>query len=469
MRGYAGALGQIGDPGAVPLLKETLAARPQQAKAATRIYLVAEAAARALRSLGLKVEGDRIKGGYRVVQSAEETRCGGVKEGRVAPPAAAATEPKQRDDKAAQRIAQPIELWVVKKYGCGGNPRTWQAVQTDAKRKYPITLLWPLIQEASRYVVQVKGVRGCRPGVSYETQTNFLRLDRTDIAPGRYQWSVSVYGDHGEFLDGVETIDPVEIFAIEDPEPVKPNGRTVLIDLNHSAGHVRGWGFYNHSQYMTKELLEQAGFAVEVNTRDLLTAETLRSVDLLICHYYWTGWPGFRAYLPSELAAVREFVLDGGSLLVVGCDRQDGGGEMVEAANELVNEFGFSFELAEGAEQHRWAEIPAAQNIISFDARVQMQLPVRVRGEDAMTLVEFGGEPIVMASPCGKGKVIAAGVGMSFLDCYLGDFERREPLHLVMFYDFIKHLTGVDWRRTAKREFIDAVLSRTRSADTRRL
>jgi hypothetical protein len=469
MHSYAGALGQIGDPRAVPLLRETLAAGPQQTKVGTPIYLVAEAAADALRSLGVEVEGDRIKGGYRVVESVQETRCGGVQDGRVAPPATAAIGPKRRDYKAAQRIAQPIELWAVKIYGCGGNPRTWQAVQTDAKRQYPITLLWPLIQEASRYVVQVKGVRGCRPTVSYETQTNFLRLDRTDIAPGRYQWSVSVYGDHGEFLDEVETIDPVEIFAIEDPDPVRPNGRKVLIDLNHSAGHVRGWGFYNHSQYMTKELLEQAGFAVKVNTRDLLTAEKLRSVDLLICHYYWTGWPGFRPYLPSELVAVRDFVADGGSLLVVGCDRQDGGGEMVEAANGLVNEFGFSFELAERAEQHGWAEIPADQNIICFDARVQMQLPVRVRGEDATTLVEFGGSPIVMASPCGEGKVIAAGVGMSFLDCYLGDFERREPLHLLMFCDFIKHLTGVDWRQTAKREFVDAVLSRTRLAGTGRL
>lgn len=400
--------------------------------------------------------------------AANPVRAEVTQEKRVAAPAAAATGPKRRDYKAAQRIAQPIGLWAVKKYGCGGNPRTWQAVQTDAKQRYPMTLLWPLIQGASRYVVQVKGVRGCRPPVSYETQTNFLRLGRTDIAPGRYQWSVSVYGDHGEFLDEVETIDPVEIFAIEDPEPVKPSGRKVLIDLNHSAGHVRGWGFYNHSQYMTKELLEQAGFAVQVNARGLLTAETLRSVDLLICHYYWTGWPGFRPYLPSELTAVREFVADDGSLLVVGCDRRDGGGEMVEAANELVNEFGLSFELAEGAEQDKWAEIPAGRNIISFDGGVQMQLPVRVRGEDAITLVEFGGVPIVMASPCGQGKVIAAGVGMSFLDCYLGDFEHREPLHLVMFYDFIRHLTGVDWRQAAKREFIDAVMSRTRLAGTRR-
>jgi hypothetical protein len=312
------------------------------------------------------------------------------------------------------------------------------------KRQYPILLTWPLIQKAEKYVVQIKGLRGSRPTTSFECAANSLSLKQADIAPGRYQWSVSVYDRQGSFMGDIETIDPVEIFAIEDPKRVAANGKTALIDLSHSAGHTRGWGYYNHAQYMTRELLENAGFEVQVNERDLLSRERLADVDLVICNYYWTGWPGFRSYAKSELSALREFVDNGGSLLVVGCDRHDGG-KMSEAANELVEEFGFMFELAGIPEQSGLAEPAANQSVLSFKKPVQVQLAVGVRGRDARTLLRFDGLPIARARQFGRGRVIVAGVGMSFLDCYLADFQRRELLHSTMFYDFIRYLTGIYW------------------------
>ena len=365
-----------------------------------------------------------------------------------------------RDYEAARNIPQPIEVWKVKKYGCGGNPRTWKKLQTDRKRQYPILLTWPLIQDAGKYVVQITGVRGSQPARSFESVTNSLHLEKENIVPGRYQWSVSVYDKYGKFMGDIETIDPVEIFAIEDPEPVAANGKKVMIDLNHSTGHIKGWGRYNHSQYMTKELLENAGFEVEVNKRDLLTVDRLKSVDLLICHYYWAGWPSFRPYLKSELSAMREYVEEGGSLLVVGCDRKDGGGKMSKAGNELVKEFGLLLKLDKISERAGKAEVAADQNIISFGKPVQMQLPVGVRGQDAVTLLLVDGQSITKAKQFGKGKVIVAGVGMSFLDSYLGDFEHREPLHVIMFYDFIRYLTDIDWKKNCKQEFIETILSR---------
>jgi hypothetical protein len=446
MRMYAGALGRIGDNHAIPVLKRALKAGPQKTKASTAVYMVAEAAAKALRSLGVEVTGDRRKGKYEVVEvapPAEVEEIGGIQELAVKQ----GSVRQGRDYEAARNIPQPIELWKVKEYGCGGNPRTQQKLRTDVKRQYPILLTWPLIQEAGKYVVQIRGVRGSRPAISFESVTNRLRLEEADIVPGRYLWSVSVYDKHGSFMGDVETINPVEVFAIADPKPVAANGRKVLIDLNHSAGHLRGWGYYNHAQYMTKELLENAGFEVEVNKRDLLTTDSLKSVDLLLCHYYWTGWPGFRSYVKSELSAVREFVENGGSLLVVGCDRKDRGGKMSEAGNELIREFGLMFELDEISKQVGLAKPAPDQNVISFDKPVKVQLPVSVQGEDAITPLWFDGLPLVKAKQFGRGKIIVAGVGMSFLDCYLGDFEHREPLHLIMFYDFIRYLAGIDWVR----------------------
>jgi hypothetical protein len=373
--------------------------------------------------------------------------------------------PQVRDYKAARNIPQPIEIWKAKEYGYGGSSRTQQNLYTDIKRQYPIQLTWPLIQQAGKYVIKIKGVRGSRPVKSFESITNNLRLDKADVVPGRYQWSVSVYDKLGHFMGDIETIDPIEIFAIEETESIAANGKKVLLDLNHSAGHVRGWGHYNHGQYMTKELLEKSGFKVQVNERDLLTAESLQSVDLLICHYYWAGWPGFRAYLKSELSAVRQFIENGGSLLVIGCDRKDGGGKMSEAANELIKEFDLMFDLVDISRQHGLAKTASKQNIISisFKKPIPIQLPVGAHGKDAVTLLQFDDIPIVKAKQFGNGKVIVAGVGMSFLDCYLGDFEHREPLHLLMFYDFIKYLTGIEWQKSCEQKFVEMVMSRCQS------
>lgn len=467
MRVYAGALGQIGDLRAVPLLKKMLHAGPQMTKASTRQYHVAETAAMALRSLGLKVTGDMEKGEYRVVETALQVEAQKPQTAEVLDSDDFESEsvPLRKDYAAAVNTPQPIELWKAKQYGCGGNPRTEQKLRTDTKKQYPVLLTWPLIRGASKYVVQTRGIRGSRPSASFESATNNLQLRKSDIGHGRYQWTVSAYDSRGRFMGDIETIDPAEVFAIGDPEPVRANGTKVLIDLNHSAGHVRGWGYYNHAQYMTKELLENAGFEVEVNERDLLTPETLKDVDLLICNYYWTGWPGFRSYLKSEISAVRDFVDGGGSLLLVGCDRSDGGNDMSAAGNELAAGFGLKFSLDEITGQDGTALPDTDQDIISFRKPVQVQLPVAVQGKTAITLLRFGGVSIAKADRFGDGKVIVAGTGMSFLDCYLGDFQRAQPLHVIMFYDMIRYLTGVDWRRSCKQEFVDKVLFR-RSQDT---
>ena len=119
-----------------------------------------------------------------------------------------------------------------------------------------------------------------------------------------------------------------------------------------------------------------------------------------------------------------------------------------------------AFELDGISEEYGLAKIAANQSIISFEKPIQVQLPLSVQDANATAILQFDDLPIVKAKQIGKGKVIVAGVGMSFLDCYLGDFESREPLHLIMFYDFIKYLTNIDWKKHCKQEFINTVLSR---------
>jgi HEAT repeat protein len=73
MRGYAGALGRIGDTRAIAVLKKALNAGPQTTKAGKK-YLIAEEATQALRSLGqvaAKVTGHVVSPGGRRLAGAE--------------------------------------------------------------------------------------------------------------------------------------------------------------------------------------------------------------------------------------------------------------------------------------------------------------------------------------------------------------------------------------------------------------
>lgn len=70
---YIGALKELGDAKAVPVLKRGLeaGAHPQRTKGGAK-YLLADAAAEALRSFGFQVEGDIDDGGYRIVAKPDE-------------------------------------------------------------------------------------------------------------------------------------------------------------------------------------------------------------------------------------------------------------------------------------------------------------------------------------------------------------------------------------------------------------
>jgi len=70
---YIGALKGLGDPKAISPLKRLLGAgaHPQRTKVGAK-YLLADAAAEALRSFGFQVEGDIDEGGYRIVAEPDE-------------------------------------------------------------------------------------------------------------------------------------------------------------------------------------------------------------------------------------------------------------------------------------------------------------------------------------------------------------------------------------------------------------
>lgn len=352
-------------------------------------------------------------------------------------------KPLSKYDEAKIR-EQPFAQWELKGDPGQGTPRTWEVLMTDSARSYPVWLTWPKIQGAGKYIIHVEGVKQSQPAKTFQSRKNVLKIGREDLPPGRYEWTVTVQDKAGKTLGRVETIDPVSVFAIADPAPPRRNGQKVLLDLAHSQSIIHGWGRFNEAQSMMKELLEQAGFEVLANEREALTPDRLRSANLLIENFFWRGRAPFRPYDKSELNAVREFVSRGGSLLLVACDRRDTDGHMISFGNPLAQEFGFKLEYGPIDSVDNWAKLVAGQKIISLTRPLPTRGAVAVTGADGVSLMEVKGASIGRAKSFGKGKVIVAGVGTSFIDAGLGSLDESGGIQPTLFFDFVRYLTGIE-------------------------
>ncbi|UCG46173.1 MAG: hypothetical protein JSU94_11785 [Phycisphaerales bacterium] len=387
--------------------------------------------------------------GFVVVAAPSSERCGSSVDANTI---------KKKDYEAARATPQPIDLWKIEGDRFRANKRTSAELRKMKTYGYPIELVCPMIQGAAKYVVEIKGVRGCGEMLTVEGEGNCFVFDEKALPPGRYQWAAAAYTKEGQCLGDVEVIEPVMVFRVTGSEPPVRTGKQALLDLRHSNGFIRGWGYYTYGQYMMKDLLERAGFEVYVNERDMLTAQMLKGIDLMIVNYYWTGWTDFRSYAESELSAIADFVSGGGSLLVAGCDKP-GGGKMIQAGNRLVEQFGLRFMLLDSAKYPVKVENVDDLGVIAFDNPLLLQLPVAVEGR-GYPLLAFEDTPVAAAVQYGNGRIIVAGVGMSFLDCYLGDCQSREPFHMLLFYDFIRYLTGVDWTMHCEEQSVRQVVQR---------
>ncbi|MEI6500347.1 MAG: hypothetical protein WCP21_04890, partial [Armatimonadota bacterium] len=224
--------------------------------------------------------------------------------------------------------ARPISLCLAKPLTCVLSPQLKEAFKHDRKHTYPITLTWPLIQGASRYVAELTPLWSRTPVVTLESASYCRTVNERELPPGAYEWTVAVYDSRGQCLGSIEPSDPLRVFAVQDSRPIRSNGKAALLDLRASKGTIDAWGSCNHAQYMIVELLQQAGFAVDVNPNQPLSSATLAHTDLLICSYHWVR-PRFNPFSPEEIAAIRDFVQAGGGLLLTA----SGGGNMASYAD----------------------------------------------------------------------------------------------------------------------------------------
>jgi beta-lactamase regulating signal transducer with metallopeptidase domain len=388
-------------------------------------------------------------------QAASRTR--GAVPGQAVSPDASATQSVARKPLAAPQMLTPARAAAGGDQGGAVGGRN----HGEGKLTAPVSMRWSEVDGADHYVVSVTSLWGPPRTRSVEAKHDPVQLGEGDLKPGGYVWEVKAYDAAGKSLGPVRQTEPDTSFAVADPQAPPHNGKTVLIDLRHCAGSVEWWGRDNHAQYMTKELLEQAGFQVTVNDEDLLIGERLRGTNLVICNYYWAGWPHFEPYVDSELRGIKDYIEHGGCLLVVGCDRKDEtqGGQMAPAANPLLAQFGCAFDLTGTPDGQVQSAVPvSSQSVVPQAPPLPLQLPLVVRGDHAQTILATGDLSFVKAERVGQGKVVVAGVGMAFLDCYLRASTSRDSRYVRLFYDVIRYLTDVDCEQSSRPEFVHGLL-----------
>ncbi|MHC4691822.1 MAG: NosD domain-containing protein [Planctomycetota bacterium] len=209
-----------------------------------------------------------------------------------------------------------------------------------------------------------------------------------------------------------------------------PVSMKILLDasLKESSIFDRGpFGSTNYGQYEVALALADAGYIVHTNDRQQSKPGSIKALTLTpdVVSLYGViilnGLYGYREEprIPREVIKILvEYVEAGGNLLVVGSGKRLGSGKTAKYYNPLLQPFGMSF--VEGVDLPRKIAVasdhPAVNGLVGFEH--SCGVPVTVENGDILGYVEE--QPMMALVHYGKGKVIAAGLGMGFVGSSIG-------------------------------------------------
>lgn len=314
--------------------------------------------------------------------------------------------------------------------GCSDNTPTREIVRLSPHNEEAISLphvfRWEPFDDAHAYVLLIDEIRGKDAVCIKETQETQIRLEETDLdINGNYLWHLEVLDDAGQSIattkGGCGT--PISTFAVKstDAEDTPTNDRRVLLDFSHNESDIGGRGVYNFSQYTAYSLLRKNGFEVETNADRKLWKDLLSGYDMLILHSKYAG--PIDPFVPSEIEAITDYVTNGGTLFVL-CWGSGGGADGHEMYNPLLKEFDIELKPIPDPD-FRKAENLSAE-IFPDVSEIALQCPAEIVGEGYDVLGNSStGEDLLVKKRYGKGTVLVSGMGMAFMDSYMGGKNDR--------------------------------------------
>lgn len=165
-----------------------------------------------------------------------------------------------------------------------------------------------------------------------------------------------------------------------------------------------------------------------------LCKDLLAEYKTLILHSRYTGQGD--PFIPSEIDAIKNFVTEGGTLFVL-CWGSGGGRDMHDFYNPLLKVFNIQLKPIADPD-FRTAENLSNEIFHNVD-EIALQCPAEIvtsNGYDMLGSASTG-EPLLVRSSYGKGKIFVSGMGMAFLDSYMCGNSDRAVNNQAAFVDLI--------------------------------
>lgn len=330
---------------------------------------------------------------------------------------------------------------------CSGNSSENPIVRLSPRNEETISLphvfRWAPLDNAHNYVLVISEIRGKQAVCIKETQEPRSVLEAADVAVNRnYLWHLEAMDEEGQTIATTQGPCGTEIntFAVpnSDKQGNAPHGRRVLLDFSHRQSDIRGLGVYNFSQHTVYTLLQNSGFEVGKNADRKLSTAMLDGYDMLILHGKYAG--SLIPFIPSEVAAVTDYVSGGGNLFVL-CWGSGGGVDMDELYNPLLKEF--DIELKPMPEpQFRKAEHLAVE-IFQGITEIALQCPAEILGNGYDVLAgSVTGNPLLIRRNYGNGTVWVSAMGMAFQDAYMAGTSEGAANNRNAFTALMTHVFG---------------------------
>lgn len=191
---------------------------------------------------------------------------------------------------------------------------------------------------------------------------------------------------------------------------VSQSGYTILFDEAHAALGSESLTPGNAS-YLAW-ILEEYGYACEMNFNQMLDSGILSGMDALILPFPMV------ALTTAEVTAVHNFVESGGDLLLIGTDNSATWHFSPTNLNPISQTYGITFN------SETWlgiAKTMTAHHVTQDVSSIHSNYDYKVRGctlavsSPATTIVEFQGNPVAAVSGAGSGKVVAVGALAPFV------------------------------------------------------
>ena len=329
--------------------------------------------------------------------------------------------------------------------GCSDNTPTKEIVRLSPNNEEHISLphvfQWEPFDEAYAYVLLIDEIRGKDAVYIKETKETQIQLEETDLdVNGNYLWHLEVLNNTGQTIattkGGCGT--PISTFAVKstETEDLPVTDRRTLLDFSHNESDIRGLGVYNFSQYTAYTLLQKNGFEVGTNADKKLWKDLLSGYDVLILHSKYAG--PIDPFVPSEIEAISEYVANGGTLFVL-CWGSGGGADGPDFYNPVLKDFGIELKPIPEPE-FRKAENLSAE-IFHDVNEIALQCPAEIVGKSYDVLGSAAtGEHLLVKKRYGKGTVLVSGMGMAFMDSYMGRKDERAINNQQAFVNLIRSI-----------------------------